>query len=105
VMCADLSPTGRQLVLGGEDGRVYRIGVEGRDDVPLLVTAMQGTRPSASLLDKLFGKTRLVPYFQYACPACQWSTEAPKLPSQPFACPSCNRRLQIAVRLPQTQQS
>jgi WD40 repeat protein len=105
VMCAELSPTGRQLALGGEDGHVYRIAVEGRDDVPLLVTATQGTKPTAGLLDKLFGKVKMVTYYQYVCPACGRTTEARQLPNHPFACAGCKRPLQITARLRQPQQS
>jgi WD40 repeat protein len=60
VMCAELAPGGQQLALGGEDGRLYRVAVEGRDDVPLLVTATQGARSRPSFLDRLLKPDRTV---------------------------------------------
>jgi WD40 repeat protein len=88
VVCAELAPTGRQLALGGEDGRLSRVAVEGREDVPLLVTATQGARSRPGLLDRLLGKKRMVTYYQYACPACLRLTETAQLSAQPFTCPA-----------------
>jgi WD40 repeat protein len=106
VMCAELSPSGMQLTLGGEDGRIHRLAVQGPEDAPLLVTASQVMRAAPSMLGRLFGRPpRFTTAYQYSCPACQRSTQIDRLPGQPFTCPGCQRKLRINTRVRQPQQT
>jgi len=94
VHCADLSPTGMQLALGNREGVARRIGVEGLDQAPLVVTAAQRTRKSASRWQKLLGRTQSIKVFDCQCPACGHAFELEQqLPSEPAPCPQCGRAL------------
>jgi WD40 repeat protein len=105
-MCAELAPSGQQLALGGEDGQVHRVAVEGREDSPLLVTATQVTRQTSSVLGKLFGsRPRLTTSYHYTCPSCQRAMEVGNLPGQPFSCPGCRRKLRVNSRVRQALQN
>src|SRR5262249_18219107 len=67
-LCADLSPAGNVLALGGEDGRVRLVALEDAAPGSLLVTATQKLREQQSLLGRFFGKTRTVMAFEFTCP-------------------------------------
>jgi WD40 repeat protein len=105
VMCGDLAPSGMQLALGAEDGQVYFVAVEGFEDASLVVTATQNVKSQPTILDRFFGKTRLLRTYKYTCPACRESVEAHTLPTQPVPCPRCRRHLRVHTRVPQLQGS
>jgi hypothetical protein len=103
VMCGELSPSGEQLALGGEDGTIHLAGLEGFESAALVVTATQNLKPTQGLLDRFFGSTRLERIYTYTCPACKQSVESPALPSQPVPCPRCRRSLRVNARVPALQ--
>ncbi len=91
-MCGAMAPSGGQIALGGEDGVVHLVAVEGFEEASLVVTATPGVKEEAGLLGGLFG-TRQKKVFNMTCPACRNVIESPTLPAGPFACPKCCRRL------------
>src|SRR5262249_34371681 len=103
VMCGMLAPSGLQLALGGEDGVVHRIAVEGYEDASMVVTPMQSLKEQATMLGRFFGTTRMTRMYCYTCPACRQPIESPTLPTQPVACPKCRRRLRVNTRMPALQ--
>lgn len=105
VMCGDLSSSGMQLALGGEDGLIHFVSVEGFEESSLFVTATENVKAQAGLLDRFLGKTRLRRMYCYTCPACRQTLESPSLPTQAFTCPKCRRRLRVNPRVPQMQGS
>jgi WD40 repeat protein len=105
VLCGDLAPSGQQIVLGGEDGQLYWVTVEGRENSALLVTATRGIRQSTSVFGRLLGKTHTKTVYSYTCPICQQSVEVASLPSKPFRCSHCRRSLRINAQVRQLQQS
>lgn len=105
VMCGELSRSGEQLALGGEDGLVHLVALEGFENASLVVTATQNLKEHAGLLDKFFGKTRVLKMYSYTCPACRSTLETPSLPTNPVACPRCRRRLRVNLRVPQLQKT
>lgn len=102
--CGAMAPLGDQLALGGEDGRVRLVAVEGFEETALPVTLSQGVRQTCTGLDRLFGRTRNLPTYRFACPACRQETEGTgAAPGGEFACPACGRRLRVAGMIPQMQ--
>jgi WD40 repeat protein len=95
VQAADLSPSGAQVALGGEDGRVHLVTIEGADDAPLVVTPTRDLKEQATVFSRLLGKPRLRTTFRYTCPICRQPTEVERLPSNSFACPHCRRLLRV----------
>jgi WD40 repeat protein len=104
-MCGDLAPSGLQLALGGEDGLVYFVAVEGFEENSLVVNATQSLKQEANLFDRFLGKTRLTRKWNYTCPACRQAGEADALPAHPVACRGCRRPLRLSARAPQLQRS
>jgi WD40 repeat protein len=103
VLAGDLSPSGAQLALGGEDGGVHFVAIEGYENASLVVTAVQTVREQATILDRMFGTKRMAKLFEYRCPACRQTVESPSLPSRPVACPKCRRQLRVNARVPALQ--
>jgi WD40 repeat protein len=103
VMCGALSPCGSHLALGGEDGIMHMVAIEGFEDSPLVVTALPGVKEEAGMLGGLFG-TRQRKVFAMKCPACRAQIEVPTLPPGPFACRGCGRKLRAqGPRVPALQ--
>lgn len=92
---ADLAPCGTLFALGGEDGHVHLVAVDGLDDIALVAFTVPCTLQKKSGLGGFFGKTTLIPAHRYTCPICQKASEVEKLPGQPVACRHCGRRLQL----------
>jgi WD40 repeat protein len=92
---ADLAPSGDQLALGGDDGRVSFVDVLGLDEAPLVVNPTQALKEKHSVLGRFFGKTRVQPTYQYSCPLCQHTVECEALPERPFSCRNCGRSLRL----------
>jgi WD40 repeat protein len=102
--CGAMAPLGDQLAVGCEDGRVRLVAIEGFEETALPVTLAQGVRQTCTGLDRLFGRTRTLSTFRFACPACRQETEGTgTAPGGEFACPACGRRLRVAGTLPQMQ--
>lgn len=95
-----LAPTGTQVALGGEDGLVHRIAIDGLDDSPLVVVARPQLRDDPTLLDRFFGKSRVKRIFRLCCPGCRHALELVQLPADRIACPSCHRPLRVAGGTP-----
>jgi WD40 repeat protein len=102
VQCAELSPAGNQIALGCTDGALRLVAVDGFDSAPLVVTPTQTSHTTATLLQKLFGKSRVVHSLLCTCPACRQSFELPDTARGQSACPNCHRplRLNNTPRLP-----
>jgi WD40 repeat protein len=98
VECADLSPCSDRIALGCENGQVRLVAVEGFESAPLFVTATRTSRRTATPLQRLFGKHRLIHAYQCTCPVCRQAIELPDGESaQPLPCPGCRRPLRIAT--------
>jgi hypothetical protein len=95
VQSGAISPSGGQMGLGGEDGRVHFIEIHGLEQASLVINATQGIRDKASMLRRLFGKARFEQTYQYRCPQCQQAVECDALPEEPFACCKCGQRLRL----------
>jgi hypothetical protein len=94
--CAALSPGGSQLAVGGEDGHLRLLTVDGVADLPLLVTATRSDRRTASRLQKLFGRSTTTAVFACVCPVCRSGVEhTGSLPGDPVPCPGCQRPLRF----------
>jgi WD40 repeat protein len=100
---AELAPCGTRLALGGEDGYVHLVAVDGLDDVALVAFTVPCARPKQSVLGKLLGTTKMTRAYRYSCPACQRASEVETLPNQPIACAHCRRRLRLHLTERQLQ--
>jgi WD40 repeat protein len=103
LLCADLAPAGSQLALGGEDGFVHRVALEGVASAPLPILAKPQLQETYSGLGRLLGKKKVTRTWRYRCPACRKEAEAHALPSKPFPCPHCHRQLRVNAAAPQLQ--
>jgi hypothetical protein len=103
VISAAASPLGTQIALGGEDGLIHLINIEGFEDTPLPVTATETVRIMSTFFSRLFGQSKAVNCYSYVCPACQQPVETFTLPVQTFACPTCRRHLRVARRVTEFQ--
>jgi WD40 repeat protein len=102
--CGTLAPVADQLAIGGEDGIVRLIAIEGFEETALPVTVTQGVRQSSTGFDRLLGRTRNLSTFRFSCPSCREETEGTgTAPDGDFACPVCGRRLRVASTLPHMQ--
>lgn len=94
--CGALSPRGDQMAVGGEDGAVRFVTVEGIENQPLVVTATQSTRVSASRLQKFFGRSSVTNVYAAVCPTCRHPVEYENtLPNDSAPCPHCRRLLRF----------
>jgi WD40 repeat protein len=97
VHCGDLAPAGSQLALGCADGRLHFIAVQGCDDSPLVVTPIQTQERTRTVLDRLFGRSRVTTAYRCVCPACGGSFElSSTTPGQTARCPRCRRSLRLS---------
>ena len=99
VMCGCLAPSGQQLALGCEDGRVRFVELDELEQGSLIVTPRQCLKEELTILGRLFGRTKTVRSFQYTCPACRYAFESFTLPAADFTCGSCHRSLRVAGML------
>ena len=104
-LCADLSASGMELVLGGEDGRVRFLTVEGLEDSALVVTAGRRSRESRGVLHRLLGRPRLSYVYECTCPVCRRAVESAHLPTEPFRCPGCGRALRVSGAVRELQEA
>ncbi len=103
VLCGDLAPSGMQLALGGEDGLVHFVALDGFEETSLVITATPNVREEAGILDRFLGKTRYTRTWNYTCPACRQHVEITKLPADSVPCPRCARLLRVHGSVPQLQ--
>jgi WD40 repeat protein len=101
-LCGALAPSGTQLALGAEDGRVHLVAVDGLEDTPLTVTATEIRKATASVLGRLLGKKATTAY-RYTCPTCRHAGEVAAEPGASFPCGKCRRPLRLAVQVRQLQ--
>lgn len=98
VQAAALSPSGGQIALGCSDGQVNFVAVEGFDNAPLAITATQSVRVTATMFQRLFGKSCIKPVFACICPACRAPFELEQLDkNRAAACPQCRRSVRICA--------
>jgi len=100
IQCAQLNPTGNQIALGTEGGKVLFVSVEGLDAIPLSVTATLTSRQTATRMQRLFGKSQLTHAYAGTCPACRQPFELSNaVPGQAAPCPHCCRNLRLSAVL------
>jgi WD40 repeat protein len=96
VQCAMLSPSGNQIALGCDDGKVRFLAVDGLEGMPLLVTPTRTSQRISTGLGRFFGKSRVRHAYACTCPACRGSFElAEAAAGQPSPCPHCSRPLRF----------
>jgi WD40 repeat protein len=99
VMCADLSPSGALLAVGGEDGYLYQVAIQGDNVGPLFVTPTRTQKVTTSLLGRLFGRAAsLTEAFAITCPRCRASSEMRTLPEKPIRCRHCGQAIRINAK-------
>jgi WD40 repeat protein len=97
IQCADIDAAGSRIAVGCGDGRVVFVQVEGFDEAPLLVTATETTRRTATTLQRLLGRSTVQLAYSCVCPVCRHSFEVARAASDNAApCPGCQRKLRVA---------
>jgi WD40 repeat protein len=98
VQCAELAPSGDRIALGCENGQVRIVALEGCDSGPIFVTATRTSKRTATTLQRLFGKHRLIHAYLCTCPVCRQAIELTGgATGRPIPCPGCHRQLRIAT--------
>jgi WD40 repeat protein len=99
VQCAELSPSGGQIAVGCENGRVQFIAVAGFDAAPLLAPATRETRSTATRLQRLLGRASIAYVYSCTCPVCRRTFELQEAAAaQPATCPGCRRQLRFRMQ-------
>ena len=98
VMCADLSPSGTQLALGGEDGYLYLVSIQGEVSAPLYVTPQRTRKAATGLLNRWFRGLTSLDAFEVTCPRCRTINEMRSLPEKPISCRSCGQSLRLNAK-------
>jgi WD40 repeat protein len=102
VQCAQIAPSGKQIALGCDDGRVHFIAVEGFDGYPILAMATPTTQKNGSALGRFFSRGHNSKAFSCTCPACRQTFElAGALLEHGSNCPHCQRSLRFRQAKPQ----
>jgi WD40 repeat protein len=104
IQCGTISPSGAQIALGCNDGRIHLIAVEGFDAAPLVIHMVQQSKRTASTLQRLFGKSSEIAVLQGNCPVCRAIFEYPGTQVQTLTCPGCRRSLRVGSVLPKVQE-
>jgi hypothetical protein len=98
IQCAELAPSGALLTLGGSDGRVRFVAVEGFDSGPLAVTARRSQLEPPGLLRRLLGRRKPTLAYHCTCPACREPVElSATAPAEPTPCPNCRRSVRACL--------
>jgi len=106
VQCGALSTGGTQLALGGSDGQVHFLAVEGLEGRPLVVMTTRSTREISAGWQRLLGRRRVANVFTCICPSCRQPIELLEtLPAEPVPCPHCRQTLRYNKRTSARQQS
>lgn len=103
VQCAELSPSGGVVVLGGEDGLLRFVHINGFNDKPLHTTFFGAAKRTATTMQKFFGQSTLTVVYRGQCPICRYEIELPERPEGPVPCPGCQVLLQVTGVAPAVQ--
>lgn len=103
VQCAELSPSGATVVLGGEDGLLRYVNITGITDKPLHVTLFGAAKRTATTMQKFFGQSTLTVVYRGLCPYCRYPLELPERPEEPVPCPGCQHLLRVTGIAPAVQ--
>jgi hypothetical protein len=97
LQCAALAPSGAQVAVGCDDGKVRFLAIDGLEDSAFFVTATRTSQRISTGLGRLFGKSRVEHAYTCICPACRHSFQlAEAAPEQPRHCPRCRRALRFS---------
>ena len=97
VACSAVAPNCKQLVLGGRDGLLRFVSIEGLDDVPLRVTATQVVGKTATLLQRLFGRSTPTQRFYCTCPGCRQQFDLPGgTAGLTASCSHCQQQVRVS---------
>ncbi|HLJ96417.1 MAG TPA: WD40 repeat domain-containing protein [Gemmataceae bacterium] len=97
VQCAELSSSGNRIAVGCGNGQVHLIAIDGFDSAPLLVSATQTSKRTATRLQRFFGRDRLTHAYHCTCPVCRQAIElSDNHIERPLPCPGCQRQLRVA---------
>jgi hypothetical protein len=102
-LCGDVSPSGSEVVLGSETGRLHFVAIEMPEESVLPVTATPRFKPRSGVITRFLGKKKIERAYQYTCPACGHVQEIPNVPGDAIPCPECRRLLRIHLDTPQLQ--
>jgi WD40 repeat protein len=103
VQCGTIAPSGAQIAVGCNDGKIHLVDIDGFDEAPLVVHMSQQTRRISSPLQRLFGKSSEMPVLVGTCPVCRATFEYPGTNIQSIQCPSCRRALRVGIVLPKQE--
>lgn len=99
VQGAALAPSGNRIAVGSETGQVRFVALEDLDGGPLVVTPTRTVRRTATGLQRLFGRSRVIDAYHCTCPVCRQAFDLPEpSPRRPLQCPSCRRPLRVSER-------
>jgi WD40 repeat protein len=98
LQCAALSPSGEQIALGCDDGKLRFLIVEGLESSACFVTATRTSHRTTTVLGRLFGKSKVQHAYTCICPVCRNSFQLPDDSTQkPRHCPNCKRQLRLSA--------
>jgi hypothetical protein len=84
-------------VLGGRDGLLRFVSIEGMDNVPLRVTATQVVGKTATMLQRLFGRSTTTLRYHCICPSCRQQFGLPGgTPGLTANCSHCGQQVRVS---------
>ncbi len=95
IMASALSPDGRQLALGGEDGYLYLMAITGESTGPVFVTPQRTATPAGGLIARLFGGGNRAESYRVVCPCCRTAVTLQTLPDRPISCSQCRQAIRV----------
>ena len=95
VQCASLLPTGEQLALGTDEGRLEFITLDAMADRPICVTAVETHEDRPGFLARLLGRQQFQRVFRCTCPICARLFELKSTDRRTAVCPACKRQLHV----------
>jgi WD40 repeat protein len=102
-LCSDVSPSGIEVVLGSETGRLHFVAIEIPEESLLPVTATPKFQPKSGVITRFLSKRKIEHAYQYTCPACGHVQEIPSVPGHAVPCVECRRYLRVRLEAPQLQ--
>lgn len=98
LQCATLAPSGAQIALGCDDGRVRFLAVDGLEESAFFITPTRTSQRTTTTLGRLFGKSKVQHAYNCVCPVCRHSFQLPEASAQqPRHCPHCKRPLRLSA--------